>query len=61
MFSQWNFVLGLLAAYLYTSNGVFYDLVSFAYYYYWDIPLTFVVLGSHAPGVPTSGGGHARG
>ena len=46
LFSQWNFWLGFLAAYLYTSNGIFYDLVSFAYYYYWDIPLTFVVLGS---------------
>jgi hypothetical protein len=45
LFSQWNLGLGLLAAYLYASNGVFYDLVSFAYYYYWDIPLTFVVLG----------------
>ena len=38
--------LGLLAAYLYASNGIFYDLVSFAFYYYWDIPLTFVVLGA---------------
>ena len=46
VFSQWNAWLGLLAAYLYTSNGAFYDLVSFAYYYYWDIPLTFVVLGA---------------
>jgi hypothetical protein len=46
LFSQWNFWLGLVAAYLYTSNGIFYDLVSFAYYYYWDIPLTFLVLGS---------------
>jgi hypothetical protein len=46
MFSQWNVALGLLAAYLYASNGIFYNLVSFAYYYFWDIPLTFVVLGS---------------
>jgi hypothetical protein len=45
VFWQWHVGLGLLAAYLYASNGVFYDLVSFAYYYYWDIPLTFVVLG----------------
>jgi hypothetical protein len=45
VFWQWHVALGLLAAYLYASNGVFYDLVSFAYYYYWDIPLTFVVLG----------------
>jgi hypothetical protein len=46
VFSHWNVALGFLAAYLYASNGIFYDLVSFAYYYYWDIPLTFVVLGS---------------
>ena len=46
IFSHWNLWLGLLAAYLYSSNGPFYDLMSFAYYYYWDIPLTFVVLGS---------------
>ena len=25
---------------------IFYDLVSFAFYYYWDIPLTFVVFGA---------------
>ena len=46
VFSHWNLWLGFLAAYLYSSNGPFYDLVSFAYYYFWDIPLTFVVLGS---------------
>jgi hypothetical protein len=46
VFAEWGLWLGLLASYLYASNGVFYDLVSFAYYYYWDVPLTFVVLGS---------------
>jgi hypothetical protein len=46
LFSHWNLWLALLAAYVYSSNGPFYDLVSFAYYYYWDIPLTFLVLGS---------------
>jgi hypothetical protein len=46
VFWQWHFLLGLIAGYLYASNGVFYDLVSFAYYYYWDIPLTFFVLGA---------------
>jgi hypothetical protein len=46
LFSQWHIALGFLAAYLYASNGVFYDLVSFAFYYYWDIPLTFFVLGA---------------
>ena len=45
VFSQWNLALGLLAAYLYSSNAPFYDLMSFAYYYYWDIPLAFIVLG----------------
>jgi hypothetical protein len=39
-------VLGILAAYLYASDGIFYDLVSFAFYYYWDIPLAFVVFGA---------------
>jgi hypothetical protein len=46
VFAQWHLVLGLLAAYLYASDGIFYDLVSFAFYYYWDIPVTFIVLGS---------------
>jgi hypothetical protein len=46
LFSQWNMALGLLASYLYASDGVFLNLVSFAYYYYWDIPFTFVILGS---------------
>ena len=46
VFWQWHAALGLAAAYLYASNGPFYDLVSFAYYYYWDIPLTFFVLGA---------------
>jgi hypothetical protein len=46
VFSQWNLWLGLLAAYLYSSVAPFYDLVSFAYYYFWDIPLAFVTLGS---------------
>ena len=27
-------------------TAYFSNLVSFAYYYYWDIPLTFIVLGS---------------
>ena len=58
VFCSWNLWLGLIAAYLYSSNGPFYDLVSFAYYYYWDIPLTFFVLGSlilahHRPGEAT--------
>jgi hypothetical protein len=35
----------LLAAFLYSSNQVFFDLLSFPFYYYWDIPLAFIVLG----------------
>jgi hypothetical protein len=46
VFAQWNAALGLLAAYLYASDGIFYDLVSFAFYYYWDIPLAILVLGA---------------
>jgi hypothetical protein len=46
LFSRWNIWIGLLAAYLYASNSVFAVLVTFPYYYYWDIPLSFVVLGS---------------
>lgn len=46
VWSHWNLWLGLLAAYLYASNVPFYDLVSFAFYYYWDIPISFIVLGS---------------
>jgi hypothetical protein len=45
LFSQWNLLLGLIASYLYASDGIFLNLVSFAFYYYWDIPLTFLVLG----------------
>jgi hypothetical protein len=44
IFAQWHVVLGLLTAYLYVSNGPFYNLVSFPYYYYWDIPIAFIVL-----------------
>ena len=46
LFSHWSTGSGLLAAFLYVTNGVFAALVAFAYYYYWDIPLTFIVLGS---------------
>jgi len=46
VFSLWHPALGLTAAFLYTCCGVFYDLVSFPFYYYWDIPLTFFALGA---------------
>lgn len=46
LFSHWGTGSGLLAAFLYVAHGVFAALVAFAYYYYWDIPLTFIVLGS---------------
>jgi hypothetical protein len=45
LFSEWRGGLGLAAAFLYVANKVFIQLVSFAYYYYWDVPITFVVLG----------------
>jgi hypothetical protein len=46
IFSQWGLCLGLVAAFLYASQNAFGMLASFAYYYYWDIPLAFGVLGS---------------
>jgi hypothetical protein len=46
VFSQWNVALAALAAYFYSTNQVFGNLVAIPYYYYWDIPLTFVVLGA---------------
>jgi hypothetical protein len=46
VFSQWHLVLGFVAAYLYSVNGDFSYLVSFPFYYYWDVPLSFVVLGA---------------
>jgi hypothetical protein len=46
LFAQWHIVLGMAAAYLYVSNGPFYNLVSIPFYYYWDIPITFAVLGA---------------
>jgi hypothetical protein len=46
LFSEWSVVLGFAAAYLYTSNYVFQSLLAFPFYYYWDIPFTFVVLGA---------------
>ena len=61
MFSQWNLVLGLLAAYLYASNGIFYDLVSFAFYYYWDIPLDVRRTRRAASRLSAAGGSDARG
>jgi hypothetical protein len=46
VFCQWDLWMGLLAAYLYSSNMVFAQHSSIAFYYYWDIPLAFLVLGS---------------
>jgi hypothetical protein len=46
IYSRRSLWLGLLAAFLYASQYAFSALASFAYYYYWDVPLTFVVLGS---------------
>jgi hypothetical protein len=44
-FAAWDPALGALAALLYSGNKVFCWLVSFAFYYYWDIPLSFAALG----------------
>jgi hypothetical protein len=46
VFSHWNRPIGLLAAFLYTTNAVFAVLASFAYYYFWDIPLSLFSLGA---------------
>jgi hypothetical protein len=44
LFATWDPILGALAAPLYAGNKVFCWLVSFAFYYYWDVPLCFAVL-----------------
>jgi hypothetical protein len=45
MFRDWHVAAGLLAAFLYVGNKVFGQLVSVPFYYYWDVPITFAVLG----------------
>jgi hypothetical protein len=45
LFAPWDKALGALAVLLYAGNKVFCWLVSFAYYYYWDVPFTFAVFG----------------
>jgi hypothetical protein len=44
-FSAWRAWLGVAAALLYVENRVLRELGSFAFYYYWDVPLTFACLG----------------
>ena len=46
LFAQWRAGLGLAAALLYTGNKVFIQLVSVPFYYYWDVPIAFAVLGA---------------
>jgi hypothetical protein len=46
IFSRGSLWLGLVAAFLFASQYAFSVLASFAYYYYWDVPITFVALGS---------------
>jgi hypothetical protein len=48
LFAQWNVWLGLAATSLYVANGEFQELVSFAFYYFWDVPIAFVVTASMA-------------
>ncbi len=45
LFAPWDAALGALAALLYAGNKVFCWLVCFAFYYYWEVPFTFVVFG----------------
>jgi hypothetical protein len=44
LFAPWDIRLGALAALFYAGNKVFCELVSFAYYYYWDVVLSLAVL-----------------
>jgi hypothetical protein len=46
LFSEWHVGLGLAGAFLYVANKVFLEQVSVAYYYFWDVPITFIVLGA---------------
>jgi hypothetical protein len=46
LFSQWNVWVGLLASGVYSCNQVFARLTALVFYYFWDIPVAFVVLGS---------------
>jgi hypothetical protein len=46
LFARWRAGLGLAAALLYTCNKVFIQLVSVPFYYYWDVPVAFAVLGA---------------
>jgi hypothetical protein len=46
LFAQWRAGLGLAAALLYLGNKVFLQLVSVPFYYYWDVPVAFAVLGA---------------
>jgi hypothetical protein len=46
LFSQWSPGAGLMASLLYVTNAVFRELVSVAFYYYWDVPMTLAILGA---------------
>ncbi len=48
LYSEWHVGLGLAGAFLYVGNKVFLEQVSVTYYYFWDVPFTFIVLGALA-------------
>lgn len=43
LFAPWGKGVGLLASASFVTNRVFLELVSFAYYYYWDATLAFLL------------------
>ena len=46
LFAHWRWWLGILAGMLYSVNAAFCALATLPYYYYWDVPLTFIVIGA---------------
>ena len=46
LFGRWRMWLGVLAGLLYSVNAAFGFLATIPYYYYWDVPLAFLVVGA---------------
>ena len=46
LFGRWRWWLGLLAGLLYSVNAACCSLATIPFYYYWDVPLAFVVIGA---------------